>query len=192
MVYGDVQDKQKAALKALTGDHDRGRDLPSGFEALLALPADGHEGCSFISTLRDSPYLQPYQYRRRRNGLIRLGDRPLKDYLVPSDNQSPASVDVQINALKKAMVWTWRRKLVVTAQGYLGLVPNAARKGDSICLLLGCSLPVILRPLSDGNASQAAPRWKFVGECYIYGIMDGEAMKLAEDNPSIPRTFDIC
>jgi hypothetical protein len=40
--------------------------------------------------------------------------------------------------------------------------------GDLICILFGCSVPVILRKHKDGF-------YEFVGESYIYGKMDGEA-----------------
>jgi hypothetical protein len=94
--------------------------------------------------------------------------------------------------MHKAVSYAWGGKLVVTTQGYLGHAPLGARKGDSICLLLGCSLPVILRPVDSGHGSGDTVQWTLVGGCYIQAIMDGEALKLAEDDPSILRTFDIC
>ena len=60
------------------------------------------------------------------------------------------------------------RTLVLTKKGYLGLGPKKARKGDLVCILYGCSVPVIIREHGQGH--------EFVGESYIYGLMDGAAV----------------
>lgn len=60
------------------------------------------------------------------------------------------------------------RTLVLTKKGYLGLGPTKARKGDLVCILYGCSVPVIIREHGQGH--------EFVGESYIHGLMDGAAV----------------
>lgn len=59
------------------------------------------------------------------------------------------------------------RCLIRTQNGYIGLAPRLVCQGDSIALIKGGKSPFILR--SSGG------RWKLVGECYIHGIMHGEA-----------------
>jgi hypothetical protein len=59
------------------------------------------------------------------------------------------------------------RRLIRTQNGYIGLAPRLVREGDSIVLMKGAKVPFILRP--------SGQSWKLVGECYIYGIMHGEA-----------------
>jgi hypothetical protein len=59
-------------------------------------------------------------------------------------------------------------RLSVTQKGYLGWTVERASAGDSIAILLGCSVPVVLRPGPEGG-------WYVVGDAIIYGIMDGEA-----------------
>ncbi|KAH8805402.1 heterokaryon incompatibility protein-domain-containing protein [Xylogone sp. PMI_703] len=49
-----------------------------------------------------------------------------------------------------------------------GLAPSGAREGDIICILFGCSVPVVLR--SQGH------HFEVIGECYVHGMMDGEAL----------------
>lgn len=39
----------------------------------------------------------------------------------------------------------WNRAMITTESGKLGLVSNSVKEGDLICILYGCSVPVILR-----------------------------------------------
>ncbi|KAL9608367.1 MAG: hypothetical protein Q9167_006796 [Letrouitia subvulpina] len=59
------------------------------------------------------------------------------------------------------------RRMIRTRRGYLGLAPALTEMGDNVALLKGCSTPVIVRP--DGLT------WKFIGNAYVHGIMNGEA-----------------
>jgi hypothetical protein len=81
--------------------------------------------------------------------------------LIPPTPISPSLEAVDV-------VLQWNMRLSVTQKGYLGWTVERARAGDSIAILLGCSVPVILRPGPDGG-------WYVVGDAIIYGIMDGEA-----------------
>ncbi|MCJ1259517.1 hypothetical protein MMC24_007355 [Lignoscripta atroalba] len=62
------------------------------------------------------------------------------------------------------------RAFVVTRNGHMGLVPEHAQEDDMVCVLFGCSVPVILRKRDDGG-------FQLIGESYIHGMMDGAAMK---------------
>ena len=42
--------------------------------------------------------------------------------------------------------------------------------GDVVCVILGCMTPMILRRVTPQGT------FRVVGECYIYGIMDGESL----------------
>ena len=78
-----------------------------------------------------------------------------------------------IRFLERLRVCTWNRRLIKTSGGNLGLAPAKMRSGDIICIIMGCSLPVILRP-SGGN-------FIVVGAVYISGISDGNAMNGLQD-----------
>lgn len=73
----------------------------------------------------------------------------------------------------------WNRRLF-TVRGWdgrvlYGLAPKETRDGDVVCVLDGCSVPVVMRPMDKGR------HWILVGECFVYGIMDGEAVDAAVD-----------
>lgn len=73
----------------------------------------------------------------------------------------------RLEFLRHVQVTTWNRKFMVTERPNVGLVPPDAIFGDMICLLWGCSVPVILREKPDGQCV-------LIGECYVHGIMNGE------------------
>ncbi|KAH7381815.1 heterokaryon incompatibility protein-domain-containing protein [Cadophora sp. MPI-SDFR-AT-0126] len=64
---------------------------------------------------------------------------------------------------------TMARRLVVCEKGNLGMAACRARKGDLVVVLLGCSVPLVLR--REGKA------FELVGECYLDGFMNGEALE---------------
>jgi hypothetical protein len=62
-----------------------------------------------------------------------------------------------------------RRSVAVTKKGYIGAIPQQAQPGDLICTLFGCSVPVVLR-------KRIGEEYLFIGECYLHGFMDSEAI----------------
>jgi hypothetical protein len=59
---------------------------------------------------------------------------------------------------------------------YFGLAPPGTKQGDLIFILFGCSVPVVLRKLP----GRGKERYNFIGECYVHGNMDGEALPLVK------------
>lgn len=64
------------------------------------------------------------------------------------------------------------RRFDGTELGMIGYVPKTAIKGDFVVIFYGSDVPSIVRVGRNGKAT-------LVGECYMHGIMDGEAMKLS-------------
>ena len=61
------------------------------------------------------------------------------------------------------------RRMILTAEERIGLVPAATRLGDKICIMDGLDVPLVLRPLDTAVRS-----YVLIGEAYIHGAMDGE------------------
>jgi hypothetical protein len=70
----------------------------------------------------------------------------------------------------------------------IGLAPKYVEEGDIVCVLLGCSVPVILRPAND---PVNAGLYHFIGESHIHSIMDGEVMARLEDGDYELQDFTI-
>lgn len=61
-------------------------------------------------------------------------------------------------------------RLMMTTRGYIGMVHPAARLGDEICCISGCSLPVILRKAA--LQPDHTPTYYVIGASYIHGVSD--------------------
>ncbi|RYP63090.1 hypothetical protein DL771_009432 [Monosporascus sp. 5C6A] len=59
------------------------------------------------------------------------------------------------------------RRVFRTARGYIGLAPALADVGDEIVLVKGAKVPLVLRPRGEARTLQ--------GDCYVRGVMQGEA-----------------
>ena len=57
---------------------------------------------------------------------------------------------------------------------YFCLGSPEVREGDMVCVLFGCSVPVVLR--REQHLGEQL-YYKFIGECYVHGMMDGEAIQ---------------
>jgi hypothetical protein len=55
----------------------------------------------------------------------------------------------------------------------MGLAPAGARKGDSVCVLLGGNIPFILR--------RNGPYYRMIGQSYVHGIMAYSDDEMEED-----------
>jgi heterokaryon incompatibility protein (HET) len=91
--------------------------------------------------------------------------------------------------LKRVQAVTWNR-VILEARGnenqpdtFVGIGPPKTELNDLICILYGCSVPCILRP--QGNS------YTFVGEAYIYGKMDGEAITGLSEHDRMQRTKEF-
>ena len=83
----------------------------------------------------------------------------------------------------------WNRKFLVSkTNGWLGLAPMAAQVEDIICILYGCSVPVVLRPQM---AVGGEMYFQLVGEAYIHGMMDGEAIEATRAGRYGEQEFEI-
>ncbi|KAJ4127728.1 hypothetical protein NW768_008000 [Fusarium equiseti] len=63
------------------------------------------------------------------------------------------------------------RRLGITSKGYFGLFPRRAAVGDVLYVLDRCPLPYVLRSVGSEG------KFKFIGECFVHGIMNGEAVE---------------
>ncbi|RYP21720.1 hypothetical protein DL765_002076 [Monosporascus sp. GIB2] len=67
------------------------------------------------------------------------------------------------------------RSLFVTSRGYIGIGPDDVAPDDMVVVLHGARTPFIPRK------SHKPGYWRLVGDCYVHGIMGGEALDMDLD-----------
>ncbi|KAK4228872.1 hypothetical protein QBC38DRAFT_442446 [Podospora fimiseda] len=87
------------------------------------------------------------------------------------------------------------RRLFVTKRGFIGLGPAFAEKGDVVAVLYGGKTPYLLRRLltskTEAEFGSQKVVYRLVGEVYVAGIMEGQAMQW-ENAVASMREFRIC
>lgn len=84
------------------------------------------------------------------------------------------------------------RALVLTTKGRYGLAPHCSRPGDVCCVFDGALVPFLLRPTQSHVVDvQTKGDHRLVGEAYIHGIMQGEAIAMLERGEAMERVFSI-
>jgi hypothetical protein len=76
------------------------------------------------------------------------------------------------------------RLLAVTEKGYFGAIPKYSKEGDLLVVLGGFETPFVLREMPCDGIKKT---YKLVGECYMHGLMGGEALMLDTET----EMFDI-
>lgn len=73
----------------------------------------------------------------------------------------------------------------MTDDGYYGLGPKTVQQNDMVWFLFGAKIPVVLRAIGGGQRV-------LVGDCYIHGLMDGEAVRNVYSEKLQTGVFEIC
>jgi len=128
------------------------RKYPDDYTEILSFLCDAVTG--------KSPTFRGQLYTRWQRG----------GWLKAADLKSP-SMGVKYQELQEAFKSALlNRRLCWTKKGHLGLVPRFAKQDDHVVVVPGSPVPFVVRPFVKRT-------YHFIGECYIDGIMDGEALK---------------
>lgn len=68
---------------------------------------------------------------------------------------------------------SYKTRFFFTSQGYLGTAPSCIEVGDKVIVSNHCRVPLLLR--------KCGLAYKFVGPCFVLGMMDGEAFQNNRD-----------
>lgn len=169
--HPDINLQQWATLRPQIPIQDWAK-LP-GMKA-LTLDENGMPGRMFYRALTGN--------RRKLGGKIgHLTDEMIEQARVYYNSEEPDK-RCAWNVHESVEVMLQNKRKFATTNTSLGFVPTDAQVGDSIAILEGCSVPVVIR---EGHHR---PRpdfvtWQLIGECYIEGLMEGEFIeKLASQN----------
>ncbi|KAK6379475.1 hypothetical protein LTS17_006393 [Exophiala oligosperma] len=144
----------------------------------------------------------PRYYRSMMLDILQFVASGIDPSLLPcidvEDLLATAELGSSLPFLKRIRDTVWNRRAVRLksdpaeqniSKSMVGLVPRAAKIGDVICILYGCSVPVVLRKRQSSTSDTS---WLLVGEAYVDGIMDGEEIKHASMSGTLkPREVEV-
>ena len=159
----EIEQKYERFMSALTFDRDiRNRRLPKR--------ADGLDWGTYFRVTH-----------------LSVGARTEFEYLALAVRRSTfegtTNGQTELNAwLKLCAESVGGRRIIMTSEGRIGLVPAETRQWDVICLL-GLDVPFVLRKID-------VDTYIVIGEAYIHGAMDGEIVS-ARGASHAPPVQDI-
>ncbi|RDL31340.1 uncharacterized protein BP5553_09549 [Venustampulla echinocandica] len=197
-VYGGPVETARALCHALVADriadgskaNDRQMailSLPSTFQ--IAAPQFEKLKWKWLST-QEGYYFRWEQWRLANKDFL-LGDRRLGEYF--TDFLPFGASEYDYTEVYSCFDRTSKgRRLITTENGYLGWAPDnmygsdydQAKKGDLIAIIFGCSTPIAIRPRGD--------LFQVIGEAYVQGLMDGEAMDFLNLGGFSVQDFTFC
>ena len=130
-----------------------------------SLLAGNFKGFGFSNNKRHVTIIDPVLSNKGAKAFLQVG--------AAKSNPAEDDTSTYVRNLIKACIG---RKFSITEKGFMGLVPNCAEVGDWIFIPLGSTVPFVLRAKNDNT-------FLLLGETYIHGIMDGEALDFPDFCP---------
>lgn len=196
--YGSFEQTSEALWRTMIMDRVEGGKKASPRHAvILHLPSTFKKaGKQFV--LRDWAWLaglEGYYFRwekfRVTNQRFRIGEYLLGDFFtdeIPADASEYDMTEVH-GAYERS---SQKRRFMTTTNGYIGWAPDnifgseyeQTKLGDLIAIVFGCTTPIAIRPMGS--------HFQVLGEAYVQGFMDGEAMELLKSGKVQTRRFTFC
>ncbi|KAH7093451.1 heterokaryon incompatibility protein-domain-containing protein [Paraphoma chrysanthemicola] len=196
--YGSHENTAEAISRTLIADRDAyGQKANARHTAILRLPSTFALAEPQFQA-RGWPWLagqQGYYFRwsgfRNNNRSFRLGDTFFEDYFAEDIAADAEEIDVSgvYTCFDRS---SQRRRFMTTTGGHVGWAPDnmhgghdeRTRVGDLIVILLGCSTPLAIRPCGE--------YYQVLGEAYVHGMMDSEAMDDLDRGKYKLEKFTFC
>jgi hypothetical protein len=91
--------------------------------------------------------------------------------IINETNELEPAIDLAFSAAIETNGW----KFCLTKNGKVGYVPAESLSGDKVCIIPGMQTPFMIR-----NHQAISGSFYLVGECFIHGLMYGEAIGLED------------
>lgn len=116
---------------------------------------------------------------------VRCSEEDLSEHLARSCIPDQEGIETLERLCKALDAGTQGRRLIMSEGKQMGAATEQTQENDMIYVLMGCSVPVILRKTARPNEFQ------FVGECYWHGFMDGEALAMRDGDKVTAHEFKL-
>lgn len=118
----------------------------------------------------------------QKSSKLKLGGKPISDWIREVTQLLDFNPDTDLEQRNNSREWhifeqSWAtsshyRRLFTSNNGWLGMTTHTVLPGDILCVLHGCSTPVVLRRRHDDTRYLT-----LIGQCYIKGVMHGELIR---------------
>ncbi|KAK0623976.1 heterokaryon incompatibility protein-domain-containing protein, partial [Immersiella caudata] len=195
--YGDALKTREALCRTLLMDRASTGRAESRHGCIFHLPitwrkADrefGRRGWQWLAGQQGYYFRWEGFWAANKN--MRFGDYQLKEFL-KDDMPTGANEFDFSEAYSVFDRTTQKRRLMFTRGGYMGWAPDnicgahdeQTRVGDLIAIVFGCSTPLVIR--------QHGSHFQVLGEAYVQGWMDGQAIALMRAENINPQKFTFC
>ena len=160
-------------------------------EASWRIPIWDHEGC-FYGEDEDEMHRATDRSLTRFNECLPLF-KAVEEHMIsgPKANENEmqhplvtlaSKLSVDANSYLLSMEGGRPMKPFITKTGYIGLGPASMQSNDMVCIFHGARVPHILRRRENDQGG-----YTFIGEVFLYGLMDGEVMNLGRES----STFEV-
>ena len=160
-ILGELRDKLKFAHNETLGNsYLTGEPLEEALSRILVADV-GYEDVEMLAKLS-------------RNFCVNwdLINTKDKDFVTPDDKWRKQRMVRDIRAAVNC------RMLFITDRGYIGLCPSGCLVNDLVCVFNGGPVLYALRKRNDDENYTQTSDFAFIGECYVHGLMDGQAWEL--------------
>jgi hypothetical protein len=146
--------------------------LKEDYSSLLAVPAisnaQGNLDDERLEVLASTHLLRYFVRFFAGKANFTIAGEKFSIYLISKPNFAQIDSSVLRNALLTRDGVNLRRRLFTTSKGHVGMALQNVLPSDLICILFGCSMPMVLRKIENG--------YRLIGECYVHGLVDVEAL----------------
>ncbi|KAL9006106.1 MAG: hypothetical protein Q9188_001126 [Gyalolechia gomerana] len=176
--YNTFVKAQDAIWKSMVACHSLPSEcLDADYGSLLATPALAKIDMPDGSPLKDLAGSFVFDWCvefLKGNAKFKAAGRRMEEYYWKETQPQHIDAVHLRNALMQRDRINLSRRLVTTERGYVGMALETVERGDAVGVLYGCSMPIVLR---ESKTNVGDSRWRVIGECYLHGMMNGEAME---------------
>jgi hypothetical protein len=118
----------------------------------------------------------------KMKGLALLLKLPFSEEIINVLRSNSASGDVG-RCVDTVTMCSRYRNFIYTSDQVVGVASWSVQAGDKVVVLLGSSVPFILR--------RSGSSYRLISDCYLSGFMDGEAIQMLRDGVLEAEDFEI-
>jgi hypothetical protein len=155
---------------------------------------------TLIVDRKGEQYPAPAEMFQEYREWLELTERIIPTFLHGDDDKERQLTSEERSVFKGMLNNTWSthvaggcsgRRFCITQEGRMAMVLPGTQVGDKICIASGAATPWVIRPMNKMPEEQLTDQasahidYQLVGECYVHGVMGGEAWRHGQQTSQI-------